>query len=80
MPQFEYASTLWNPHHGKDISKAEAVKRRTARWATRYYIYASSVTAMLKDLNWRPWDQCRTNSRLLMMYKVTYDIVAIQAP
>ena len=35
---------------------------------------------MLKDLNWRPLDQRRIDSRLLMMYKVTYDLVAIPAP
>ena len=57
----------------------EAVQRRAARWATRDYRYTSSVTAMLKDLNWRPLDQRRIDSRLVMMYKVTYDLVAIPA-
>ena len=79
-PQLEYASTVWYPHQDKDINKVEAVQRRAARWATRDYKYTSSVTAMLKDLNWRPLDQCHIDSRLLMMYKVTYDLVAIPAP
>ena len=81
-PQLEYASTVWYPppHHDKDMNKVEAVQRRAARWAIRDYKYTSSVTAMLKDLNWRPLDQRRIDSRLLMMYKVTYDIVAIPAP
>ena len=79
-PQLEYASTVWYPHHDKDIKKVEAVQRRAARWAIRDYKYTSSVTAMLKDLNWRPLDQRRIDSRLLMMYKVTYDLVAIPAP
>ena len=39
----------------------------------------SSVTAMLKDLNWGPLDQRCIDSRLMMMYKVTYDLVAIPA-
>ena len=34
---------------------------------------------MLKDLNWRPLDQRRIDSRLVMMYKVTHDILAIHA-
>ena len=67
-------------YHDKDINKVEAVQRRAARWATRDYRYTSSVTATLKDLNWRPLDQRRIDCRLLMMYKVTYDIVAIPAP
>ena len=54
--QLEYASTVWYPHHDKDINKAEAVQRRAAGWATRDYRYTSSVTAMLKDLNWHPLD------------------------
>ena len=61
-------------------NKVEAVQRRAAMWATRDYKYTSSVTAMLKDLNWRPLDQRRVDSRLLMMYRVTYDLVAIPAP
>ena len=32
---------------------------------------------MLKDLNWRPLDQRRIDSRLVLMYKVTYDLVGI---
>ena len=34
---------------------------------------------MMKDLNWRPLDQRRIDSRLIMLYKVTYDLVAIPA-
>ena len=34
---------------------------------------------MLRDLNWRLLDQRCIDSRLIMMYKVTYDLVAIPA-
>ena len=60
-------------------TQRDAGYQTTARWATRDYRYTSSVTAMLKDLNWRPLDQRRIDSRLVMMYKVTYDLVAIPA-
>ena len=78
-PQLEYASTVWYPHTTTDINKVEAVQRRAARWAARDYRYTSSVTAMLRDLNWRPLDQRRIDSQLVMMCKVTYDLVAIPA-
>ena len=65
-PQLEYASNVWYPHHDKDGTKVEAVQKRAARWATRDYKYTSSVTAMLKDLNWHPLDQRRIDSRLLI--------------
>ena len=77
--QLEYASTVWSPYTVTDIHKVEAVQRRAARWATCDYWYTSSVTAIMKDLNWRPLEQCRIDSHLVMRYKITYDFVAIPA-
>ena len=62
-PQLEYASTVPPPpphththtHTATDIQKVVAVQRRAARWVFTDYNYTSSVTAILKDLNWRPW-------------------------
>ena len=71
------ASTVWFPYTAADIQKVEAVQRRAARWVYRDYSYTSSITAMMKDLNWRPLDKRRIASRLIMLYKVTYDLVAI---
>ena len=78
-PQLEYASTVWSPHTATNIHKLESVQRRAARWATRDYRCTSSVTSMLQDLNWRTLDQRRIDSRLMMMYKATHDLVAIPA-
>ena len=77
-PQVEYASTIWPPTLPL-IYKVEAVQRRAARWVYRDYSYTSSISAMMKDLNWRPLDQRRIDSRLIMLHKVTYDLVAIPA-
>ena len=71
-PQLEYASTVWSPHTDQDIKKLEDVQRRAARWVMRDYQLTSSVTAMLQDLNWRTLDQRRIDSRLVLLYKVTY--------
>ena len=78
-PQLEYASTVWSPHTATDIQKVEAVQRRAARWVYRDYSYTYSVTAIDEGLNWRPLDLRRIDSRLIMLYKVTYDLVAIPA-
>ena len=78
-PQLEYASTVWSPHTATDITKLEAVQRKSARWATRDYQRTSSVTQMIKDLNWRTLEQRRKDSRFTLMYKITYDLVAIPA-
>ena len=78
-PQLEYSSTVWSPHTATNIAKVEAVQRRAARWATRDYQRTSSVTQMLKDLNWRTLKQRRIDSRLILMYRTTYDLIAIPA-
>ena len=78
-PQLEYASTVWSSHTATDVNKLESVQRTAARWVTRDYRYTSSVTAMLKDLNRRPLEQRRIDSRLVFMNKVTYDVVTIPA-
>ena len=79
QPQLENASRVWSPHTAIDITKLEAVQRRSARWATRDYQRTSSVTQMIKNLNWRTLEQRRIDSRLTLMYKSTYDLVAIPA-
>ena len=76
-----YTSTVWSPHTANDINKLESVPLRATRWVTRDYRYTSSLTAMLKDLNWHPLNQWHIDSRLVLMYKVTYmyDLVTIPA-
>ena len=78
-PQLEYASTVWFPHTATDITKLEAVQRRSARWAIRDYQRTCSVTQMIKDLNWRTLERRRVDSRLTLMHKITCDLVAIPA-
>ena len=56
-PQLEYASTVWSPHTATDVTKLEAVQRRSVCWATHDYQRTSSMTQMIKDLNWRTLEQ-----------------------
>ena len=70
---------MWSPYTDQDINKLESVQRRAARWVTRDYQYTSSVSAMLRDLNWHTLDQRLIDSRLVLVYKVTYDLAAIPA-
>ena len=62
-PQLEYASTVFSPHTAADISKLEAVQRRSACCATGDCQRTSSVTQMIKDLNCRTLEQRRADSR-----------------
>ena len=57
------------------LQNLKPVQHRSVRWAIRDYQRTSSVT----QLNWRTLEQRRIDSRLTIMYKITYDLVAIPA-
>ena len=76
-PQLEYDPSVWSPHSDCDIYKIESAQRRAARWATHDYRSTSSVTQMLEKLCGRPLEQRRLDTRLAMLYKITYDLVAM---
>ncbi len=76
-PALEYCSTVWDPHTQKYARRVEMVQRRAARWVTGRYHNTSSVTNMLSQLGWRDLSQRRTDSRLVMMYKITRGLVDI---
>ena len=52
IPQLEYASDDWDPHHVGDVMELEKVQQRTARWGLNDYGRFSSVTSMLNQLSW----------------------------
>ena len=70
---------MWSSYTASNSYKLESFQRRAARWATRDYRYTSSVSAMLQDLNWRTLDQRRIDSRLVLQYKITCNLVVIPA-
>jgi len=68
----EYASTVWDPHTRRNINKLEEVQRHSARYVTSNHDYISSISAMVRDLDWPTLQQRRHHSRLTMLYK-TYN-------
>ena len=66
----EYASTIWDPYLKKDIDLLEKVQRKAARWVFLDYKYTTSVTRLLKDLNWKPKADRRQNQRLALFHKI----------
>jgi hypothetical protein len=49
-PTIEYASTVWDPYHQKDIQQFEMVQRRGARYVSNRFGNRSSVDNMLATL------------------------------
>ena len=59
------------------IDQLEMVQRRAARWVTERYHNTSSVSDMLRSLDWRSLEQRRVDSRLSMLFKIRHHLVAI---
>ncbi|XP_072030575.1 uncharacterized protein [Amphiura filiformis] len=76
-PLLEFSSAAWAPHHKSDINKLESVQRRAARFVMRDYHRTSSVSNMLRQLNWPTLQQRRDTSKLVMLYKSYYGLVDI---
>ena len=77
-PCVEYASCTWDPHTQRNIRKLEQVQRSCARFVTGDFGQQSSVSAMLKDLNWTTLEERRYQSRLAMMFKIHQNLVDIR--
>ena len=68
---------VWDPHTQIAKQKLEAVQRRAARYVTRRYHNTSSVTNMLRHLEWQTLEQRRIATNLTMLYKITNNIVTV---
>ena len=79
-PQVEYASCAWDPYVKHHINKIEMVQRRAARWCCNNYSPYSSVSDMIDKLGWQTLQQRRSTSRLVMFYKIVYQLVAVDMP
>jgi hypothetical protein len=77
-PSLEYACSVWDPYLQQDIDAIERVQRRAARFVTNKYRNTSSVGNMLQHLEWRSLQDCRTDSRLNMFYKIVNNKVEIK--
>ena len=76
-PILEYAAAVWVPHHHTDIYQLETVQRRTKWFAMSCYNH-QSVTMMLHSLEWPTLIKCRNHSKIIMEYKIVYNILYIQ--
>jgi len=79
-PILEYSSTVWDPHTTSAVKKIESVQRRAARITLNCYRRTSSVGAMITELNWQPLTEWRRIARLVMFYRIHYQLVAITMP
>jgi len=75
----DYAAAALDPHTQTCITQLEAVQRRAARFITGNYRTTSSTSQMIADLGLPSLELRRQNSKLMMMYRITYGLVDIPA-
>jgi len=63
LPMLEYACVVWSPFTLNNIQKLEKVERKGARFVCNNFLMYSSVSAMLKRLNWTSLKGRRDNLR-----------------
>ena len=78
-PIMEYASVVWDPFTEENIRKLEMVQRRAARMVYANCRLTSSVTIMLQQLQWSTLQERRAQAKVIMVYRIVYSLVDIQA-
>ena len=73
----EYCSTVWSPYTKKNKNELEKVQKRAARFVTGRYHNTSSVSSMIQHLGWESLEQRRLRARVIMLFKISHNIVAI---
>ena len=75
--KLKYCSSIWDPYHQEHKNKLESVQCRAARFVCKDLRRQSHVSDMLRDLNWKTLEDCRTISRLTLLNKSVHNTVAI---
>ena len=75
----EYASIIWDPYLQKDVDSLERVQQKATRWVTSTYDKKSSVSRLMRELQWETLHERRTTQRLTFMYKILNGEVAVPA-
>ena len=78
-PKLEYSSCVWDPHTKSKIDQYEMVQRSAAtyRYTCNRYHNTSSVTEMLRTLNWPTLEKRRIRTCIIFLYKIIHHLVAI---
>ena len=76
-PTLEYAATVWDPYHQKEVNSLERVQREAVRYITSR---RDSVSALRSDLGLPTLQQRRLTSKFTMFYKIHHQEIAVEIP
>ena len=80
-PTLECGAAVWDPHTTGQVKQVAKVQHREDRFATRNYYDRTpgSITSMIMNLKWESLDTRRVKLRIMLLYKIQHQIVAIPA-
>ena len=76
-PHLEYSCEVWSPSTKELKHRLEIFQRHATRFVKNDYKRTSSVTAMLKELNWETLDSRRTRFQLKYFHKILSNLAAL---
>ena len=76
-PLLEYSNSVWDPHQKELINKIENIQKKAARFTTNTYDKTTSITQLIKDLNWDTLQNRRTANRLTILHKAKQGCLAL---
>ena len=80
-PILDYASVVCDQHTTSDIQRLEMIQRRAAQFVINNYKRTEgTVTDILSKLEWPSLQQRRKESRLVVMYKIQHQDIAVPIP
>ena len=74
---FTFFSFCHDPYTKENITQLEQVQCRAARYVTNRYHNTSSISNMIEHLNWWRLADRRSDACIVMLYKISHELVAI---
>ena len=70
---------MWDPYLQNSIDRLESGPRRTAHFVYNDYERTTSVTEIMKKLEWKSLSDRRREQRFLLMYTIVNNLIGISA-
>jgi hypothetical protein len=70
---------VWDPYLQKNIDRLESSQRRAAHFVYNDYERTTSLSEIMKKLDWKSLSERRREQRLIFMYKIVNNLIPIPA-
>ena len=79
-PILDYSASVWTPYAPKYLDKLEAIQKCAARFIVSDFRRTSSISEILKSLQWKSIEIQHKELCLLILYKIIHGLVELPLP